>query len=453
MNQSFPDLRTYIDRLRSSGPDHLLEISEPVPLDFTSTAVTMQLQKQGRTPAVLFQDVKGHSIPIVANLFATREHIAWGIGTQPENLFTHIGEAFDHLIPAKRMESAPVQEIVWEGDKADLGLLPIPRHFTEDAGRYVTAGMVAARDPDTGISNLAYARLQLRGPRLMGASIHSRQHLWDYHRRAEASGKDLAVAVVIGAHPAVMLAAAAKMAIEEDEYDLAGALIGRPLEVCQARTVNVDVPATAEIVIEGRFLATERGPEGPFGEFTGYASQRSSNNVFEVSAITMRHNPIFVDIIPGNSSEHIALGHIAYEAWLDKRMREALPFFIDFHYPASAIHFHAYVRINKTAEGQPQQAAQLLFGLDPNTKLVVVVDEDIDPADEGEVLWTLATHVQADRRVSVLPNTIVSRLDPSSVDGLGAKMLIDATRPSGWEAKRITIPVEAEKQARKLLAL
>ena len=145
-----------------------------------------------------------------------------------------LGDALDHLVPAEVLPdgaTAPVHEVVWEGAEADLSRLPIPRHFEQDAGPYITAGMMAARDPDTGVGNLAYVRLQVTGPRRLGASLHSRQHTWDYLRRAEKRGQDLPVAIVIGAHPAVMLAGAAKMGIGEDEYDLAGALLGQPLQV------------------------------------------------------------------------------------------------------------------------------------------------------------------------------------------------------------------------------
>ena len=139
--------------------------------------------------------------------------------------------------------------------------------------------------------------------------------------------------MVIGAHPAVMLAGAAKLGIGEDEYDLAGALLGQSLPICRCKTVDVMVPAHAEIVIEGRLLANVHETEGPFGEYTGYVTGRSTHNVLEVTAITMRRDAIFVDIVPGNSTEHLSLGRVCKEAWVHKRMREALPFFVDFHYP------------------------------------------------------------------------------------------------------------------------
>lgn len=447
-----PDLRTFLENLRCRFPQQLLVVDEPVPVDYTSTALALELEKRGQYPVLLFEHLAGSSMRMVANLFASREVLAFSVGTSPEHFNTHLGKALSHLLPSCHVETGPVHEVVWEGEAADLTRLPVPVHFSGDAGPYITAGMVAARDPDTGAGNLAYARLQVKGPRRMGASLHSRQHLWEYHRRAALAGRDLPVAVVIGAHPAVMVAAAAKMGIEEDEYDLAGALLQQPFELVRARTVDVDVPANAEIVIEGYLLAAENEIEGPFGEYTGYMTGRSTNNVLQVTAITMRRDPIFVDIIPGNSTEHLTLGRASKEAWVYTRMREALPFFMDFHYPASGTHFHCYLRIDKTAEGQARQAAELLMGLDHYVKLVIVVDKDIDPTREPDVLWAMATRMQADRDVGILSGLMCNQLDPSSQNGVGAKMIVDATRPLEDNFKRVTLPPDVEQNARDLLS-
>lgn len=447
-----PDLRSFLADVQRDLPAQFRAIADEVPLDYTSTALTLALERQGRRPILFFDRIAGERGRLVANLFGSRDVMALALGVQTDTVIDRLGEKLDHLLPSCPAPSGPVQEVVWQGEEADLGRLPIPRHFIQDAGPYITAGMMASRDPDTGIGNLAYVRLQVKGPRKLGASLHSRQHTWDYLRRAEQRGQDLPVAVVIGAHPAVMLAAAAKLGIDQDEYDLAGALLGRPLPVCRCQTVDVSVPANAEIVIEGRLLANVHETEGPFGEYTGYVTGRSTHNVLEVSAITMRRDPIFVDIVPGNSTEHLSLGRVAKEAWLQRRMREALPFFVDFHFPSSGTHFHCFVRIEKTAEGQAQQAAQLLVGLDHYVKLVVVVDKDIDPADESAVMWAMATRMQADRDLTILPHTICNRLDPSSDDGLGAKLLIDATRPRGFEAQPVRLPAEAVQFAEALLA-
>ncbi len=457
-----PDLRSFIDDLAANAPAHLFAVAGEVPLDYTSTALTLALEKQGRAPAVVLNRLVGREGRLVANLFGSRELMARGIDATPGTFLTVLGDALDHLIPAEIVPdgalagapagaNAPVHEVVWQGADVDLQRLPIPRHFEQDAGPYITAGMIAARDPDTGVNNLAYVRLQVQGPRRLGASLHSRQHTWDYLRRAEKRGQDLPVAIVIGAHPAVMLAGAAKMGIGEDEYDLAGALLGQPLQLVRGCTVDVMVPASAEIVIEGKLLANTHETEGPFGEYTGYVTGRSTHNVIEVTAITMRHDAIFVDVIPGNSAEHLILGRAAKEAWVHKRMAEALPFFVDFHYPSSGTHFHCFVRIDKSAEGQAQQAAQLIVGLDHYIKLVIVVDRDVDPADEAAVMWAMATRMQADRDVTILAHCMCNKLDPSSADGVGAKLLIDATRKPGFEAEPVHLPDDARVLAAQLV--
>jgi UbiD family decarboxylase len=446
-----PDLRSFLNDIRNRFPDDLLIFPDEVRTDYTSTALVMALEKQGRQPVVWLDRICGSQMSMVANLFASRKIMAHAIGAEEVGFNARLGSCLDALIPAVRVPTGPVQEVVWEGEEADLTRLPIPRHFAGDAGAYITAGMTAARDPDTGIGNLSYIRLQVKGPRQMGASLHSRQHLWDYLRRAELAGKDLPVAVVIGGHPAVMIAAAAKMGIDQDEYDLAGALLDEPLEVCRARTVDVDVPVNAEIVIEGHLLGGKYEPEGPFAEYTGYMTDRSTKNILIVSAITMRKDPIFVDLIPGNSTEHLTLGRASKEAWVFKRMKEALPFFIDFYYPSSGTHYHCYLRIEKSAEGQAKQAAILLMGLDPYVKLAIVVDRDIDPTNEADVMWAMATRTQADRDVDILSKVLCNPLDPSSVNGMSAKMIVDATMPLGATAKRISLSPEAEAYADKLL--
>ncbi len=449
-----PDLRSFLDRLSADLSASIFAVADEVPLDYTSTALTLALAKQGRAPVVLLNKLAGREGRVAANFFGSRDLMARSIGATPDTFLNVLGGALDNLLPAEVLPgdaAAPVHEVVWEGAEADLSRLPIPRHFEQDAGPYITAGMIAARDPDTGVGNLAYVRLQVTGPRRLGASLHSRQHTWDYLRRAEMRGQDLPVAIVIGAHPAVMLAGAAKMGIGEDEYDLAGALLGQPLQLVRGCTVDVMVPATAEIVIEGKLLANVHENEGPFGEYTGYVTGRSTHNVVEVSAITMRRDAILVDIVPGNSAEHLILGRAAKEAWVHKRMREALPFFVDFHYPSSGTHFPCFVRIDKSAEGQAQQAGQLLVGLDHYVKLVVVVDRDIDPSDEAAVMWAMATRMQADRDATILTRCMCNKLDPSSDDGLGAKLLIDATRKPGFEAQPVRLPESAQILAGELL--
>jgi UbiD family decarboxylase len=270
--------------------------------------------------------------------------------------------------------------------------------------------------------------------------------------RREARGENLEVAVVIGAHPAIYLAAGAKVAMEVDEYDLAGALLGQPVDLVRCRTIDVEVPAEAEIVLEGEILANVHEAEGPFGEYTGYSTSRSTQNVFVVKALTRRAKPLYLDLIPGYSTEHLLLARVAKEAHVFERLKEMVPTLRALNYPKSGTHFHAYLSMKKTAEGQARHALMLLFGLDPYVKLAVALDEDIDVFNEQEVLWALATRFQADTDMFVVPKVFCNRLDPSSVDGMSAKLGLDATAPLSWDVERTTLPAEAVEAARALIA-
>jgi UbiD family decarboxylase len=340
-----------------------------------------------------------------------------------------------------------VHDVVVQGDQVDAGTLPISRHFEQDAGRYIGSGILVCKDPDTGVRNLSYQRLQLKGPNRFGASLHSRGHIWEHLQRCAARGRNLEVAVVIGVHPAINLAAGAKVASEVDELDVAGALLGRPVELLKCKTIDVEVPAEAELVLEGEILADVHEDEGPYGEYTGYSTERSTRNVFVVNAITSRDKPIFHDIIPGYSAEHLLLGRAAKEAHVHMRLKEMVPTLKALNFPKSGTHFHAYMSMKKLAEGQPRHALMLLLGLDPYLKLVVAVDEDVNVFDEEEVLWAIATRFQADTDMFMVPNVFCNRLDPSSRDGMSAKLALDATAPLEWDVERAVVPRDAVRRA------
>ncbi len=443
-------LRTFLDQLPES---EFLRLHAPVNLDYVPTALVLELEKRQRFPVLSIERPEGFDMPVIANLFADRGRIARMAGVDSPAQFNAAWlKAEENLLPPQIIPAGPVQEVVLTGDQVDAGQLPISRHFRLDAGRYIGSGILVCKDPDTGVRNLSYQRQQLKGPNRFGASLHSRGHIWDHLRRAEARGHNLEVAIVIGAHPAIYLAAAAKGAMEVDEYDIAGALLGEPLELVKCQTIDVEVPAEAEIVLEGELLANVHEPEGPYGEYTGYSTSRSTNNVFVVKAITRRAHPIFLDLIPGNSTEHLLLGRVAKEAHVFHRLQEVVPGLRAMNYPKSGTHFHAYFSIAKTAEGQARQALMLAFGLDPYLKLAVCVDEDIDVYNEAEVLWALATRFQADTDMFVVPKVLCNRLDPSAADGMSAKLGLDATRPLEWDAERISLPPEAVAAAAAALS-
>lgn len=441
-------LRTFLDELPES---EVLRVEEEIDLDYRPTALVLALEKQKRFPVVRFERPKGFDVPVVANIFSDRDRIARIAGVAPGEFNAAWTRALERPIRPDIVASGPVHECVALDNACDAGALPLSRHFEQDAGRYIGSGILVCKDPDTGVRNLSFQRMQLKAPNRFGASLHSRGHIWDYLQRASARGKNLEVAVVIGAHPAIYLAAAAKAAIDVDEFDIAGALLGRPVELVKCKTIDVEVPAHAEYVIEGEILHDRHEDEGPYGEYTGYSTSRSTRNVFVVKAITRRTKPIFLDIIPGYSMEHLLLGRSAKEAHVFHRLKEMVPTLKAINYPKSGTHFHAYLSFKKTAEGQARHALMLLMGLDNYVKLAIAVDDDVDVFSEDEVLWAVATRFQADTGLFVVPKVFCNRLDPSSIDGMSAKLAIDATAPLQWDVTRTSLPPEAVAWADAIL--
>jgi len=398
--------------------------------------------------------VRGSRFPVVTNLFADRRRYARALGVGPESLAEEWVARGERRIPPVLRATGPIRDVVVTGDQVDLGALPIIRHFSEDGGPYITNGIVVARDPDTGVRNASFHRMQARGRTRLGTSLHSRRHLWDYQRRAEERGQALEVAVVVGAHPLFHFGSGLwKGPIDVDEYEVAGGFLGEPLEIVPGVTVPVEAPAEAEIVLEGRILAGVREPEGPFAEFTGYASERSTQHVLEVSAILHRRDAIYQDVVGGISAEHTTLLAVGQEARLLKVLRGHYPSVRAVSYPQSGTcRLHCYVSMKPSAEGQAKNLALLALGEDLALKLVVVVDDDVDVYREQEVLWAVATRMQADRDLCVIPNAMGAILDPSTRDGATAKVIVDATRPIGGFPRRHTLPPDAIARAAQMIA-
>jgi 2,5-furandicarboxylate decarboxylase 1 len=203
-----PSLRTFLAELPE---DEVFHISDPLELDFLPTALVFELEKRRRTPVVIIDRPKGFDVPVVANLFASRDRIARMVGAPPGGFNEVWVRALANLMPPTVVSRGPVHEVVVQGNEVDAGTLPISRHFEKDAGRYIGSGILICKDPDTGVRNLSYQRLQLKGPNRFGASLHSRGHIWDHLLRCEARGRNLEVAVVMGVHPTINLAAGAKV--------------------------------------------------------------------------------------------------------------------------------------------------------------------------------------------------------------------------------------------------
>ncbi|QHA00987.1 UbiD family decarboxylase [Dehalobacter restrictus] len=448
------DLRDFLKQLERDG--EVKHVTEEVKRAYEISTLVMELEKEHRYPVMVFDKVENSAFPVVTSILSTRERFGKGLGVEASKVSETYAERIKKRIEeVKVINNPPFAEHCITGDDIDLYKLPIPTHFPIDAGPYVTSGLCVAKDPVSGVETLGFHRMQLKNKNTLGISLHSRQRLWEYFRRSEEKGESLEAAIVIGVHPNIALGSMALVPYDQGKYGAIAGLFGEPLEVAPCTTVNLQVPAYAEIVLEGEILADVREQEGPFAEFTNYACYRSTENVFKVKAIRYRQNAFYHDLTPGMSSEHITVVAIQREGDVLNALHQTLPNIKAVHAPFSACGlFHCYISIKKIAEGQPMQAIYAAFAVDHNIKMVIVVDEDVDVFNEEEVLWALATRLQADKGVSILPQHLGMgvTLDPST-DELSrtSKMGIDATKPLSGFAPKIEMNDDVKKAVQRLL--
>ena len=441
-------LRDWLDFL--AARDRLAVIKPNVGLRFELAAVAKRLD--GRR-ATFFPHPDGHSIPVVSGLISDRRWMADAMGVEPSAVITRFQQAALDPVPWRETTKAPIQEVIHR--QVDLArLLPLPTHNEHDAGPYVTAGLLITRNPRTGKQNVSIHRCQLTGPNRLGVLLLPR-HAHIFFDMAEASERPLEAAIVIGVDPLTLLASQAIAPLDTDELEIAGALHARPLPVVKCITSELRVPAEGEIVIEGRFLPRQRELEGPFGEFPQYYGERAERHVMEIDTVTRRQDAIFHTIV-GGGLEHLLLGAIPREATLLAHLQRSFPNVRDVHLSQGGVcRYHLYVQIRKRQEGEAKNIMLGAFAGHYDVKHVIVVDEDVDIHNADEVEWAVATRFQADRDLVIVAESQGSKLDPSTRDGVGAKMGFDATKPlaaSEMTFKRIRIPGEEAVDVEALLA-
>ena len=446
------DFQSYLAQYRAEHADDVLVIDEPVSSDQDITAVVAALARAGRHPLTFFERVEGISTPVATNVFASRERIARLFGVVPEGLHEAYQARARNLLAPRGVPSGPVCDVVQE-DGLDLRTLPLLKHFESDRAPYITNAILIAEHPDTGAGNMSYHRSMLHSPTEIATSLHSRGDLWRLLQLAIERGRPLPVAMVIGAHPLFMLAGSARVPFGTDERHVAGGLLGAPLDVVRTPRHGIAVPASAEIVLEGVIDPAARVEEGPFGEFTGYSSDRSTNNLLRVQTVMRRQSPILVDIVGGNSAEHLNLARIPREAEMVEKLKQRFPSVTALHYPNSGTHFHAYVALKQMRPGEARQVMLGLLGWDPYLKTVIAVDPDVDVTRDEEVLWALATHFQPHRDVLIIDGLPGSALDPSA-SGVGttSRMGLDATRGADFHGVRAQLSERAVRRAAEILA-
>jgi 2,5-furandicarboxylate decarboxylase 1 len=449
------DLRYFLEKLQTIGSGELAVVEKEVDPKYELSGVLRKLQAEGRYPAVLFERVRGTKMKTISNLFASRKRLAIALETSEDRLLETYMVREENRISPKKVSSGPVKEKILTGDQVNLDILPQIVHCEKDAGPYITAGVMITRDPQTGAYDTGIFRMQFKGKNRFGVLFGDYSKPARLIRMNEANNEPTECAVFIGHHPACILASQTKVPYGVDEYEVMSGLLGEPVEIIHCETVDLEVPAWSEIVLEGEILPNVREPEAPFGEYTWYYGQERASHVMIVKAMTYREDAIFHDIFSAHP-DHNMTAVVQREAVLYKRVKMLVPSVTAVRLPISGACRHiAYVSIKKEFDGQGKLAALAALAADPLSKLVIVVDDDIDISNESEVLWAVATRVQADRAIFMVPEAYVSELDPSSYsihgrnvkDSLNTKWAIDATKPVGLPfEERADVPLEIWKK-------
>ena len=439
-------LREWLDVLKEDGV--LKHVTKEVSLEHELAAVG---KKACGKYALLFEKPAGeflphhNQIPVVTGICSNRAMFAKAMGVTVEGMSKAFSDAQANPISPVVVtnDEAPVKQVVTKS--VNLYDLPIPVHHEKDSGQYITAGVVVAKDAVTGQRNVSIHRLQVSDPNHLGVLLLPR-HLMALQRAAEKAGHPLDVAICIGLDPITLLSSQAIAALGFDEFGIAGALYGEPMKLVKGETVDVEYPANAEIVLEGRILPHVRQPEGPFGEYPKYYGPRKDREVIELTCMCTRKDPIYQTIVPA-TDEHTMLGAVAREGGILQMVQHAVPTAKAVHLtPGGTGRYHLVIQIDKKNAGEAKNAIFAAMASSQEIKHVVVVDTDVDIFDPVDVNWAIATRCQADRDVFIVSGACGNKLDPSTDDGLSAKMGIDATVPmkeKGTERfQRIRIPGE-----------
>lgn len=429
------DLRSFLQELEATVDHAIVRVPRRVTLKHELASVVKLLEKKGN-PVVVFEDVDGLGIPVVSGLFATKQRISLSLGTTPNHAVEAFLDRIGRSIEPIDVDGAPIHDQKSVGDDVDLARLPIPVHVPKEAGPYLTAAVCLVRDPESGAHNAGIYRTMVHSKNRVTISVDPGHDLGKVIEWGRNNAVDVDCAMVIGYHPTLAVASQAKTPIHVDAFALTGSLLGRPVLTTRGVTVNIDVPANAEIVLEGKILCTEREREGPFGEFSYYyGSSRAA--VCEITAITQRHAPLFLDIHSTHPDHRCLWIFPAREARLLELLRAAISGVKAVHIPLDGAGMVAYISLVKQHDGDARRALMMALSSDIFIKHAVVFDPDIDIFDPGQVLWALAVRFQADSDMMVIPGargfaedpSSYSRIDRHAQKGLTTKSGLDTTSP------------------------
>jgi 4-hydroxy-3-polyprenylbenzoate decarboxylase len=453
----FRDIAAFIAEL--DRRKELARVTESLSPDLEIAALVDRVSKSpGGGPALVVERPAGFDIPVAANLYGSMARICLALGVSTlDDLSREIDELTTPPMPKgfmdalklmplvnrltdlmpKTVKDAPCQEVV--SNDAGLDELPILKTWPDDGGPFITLPLVFTRDPETGMRNIGVYRMQVYDRRSTG--MHWQRHKGgaQHHRVAEKLGKRLDVAVALGADPVLTYCATAPMPEGLDELMLAGVIGKERVELVKCRTVDLEVPANAQIVLEGYVEPGERRREGPFGDHTGFYSSPADFPVFHLTCVTRRAKPVYVTTVVGiPPMEDFYLGRASERIFLPL-IRKTVPEIVDMHFPAAGI-FHniVFVSIDKRYPGHARKIMSAFWGLGQLmfSKCIVVVDKDVDVQDEAEVAWIAGTHVDPSRDIAIVQGPVDDLDEAAIAPAFGGKMGIDATRK--WPAEGYT---------------
>jgi 2,5-furandicarboxylate decarboxylase 1 len=419
------NLRDYIKVLGKNG--QLARVEKSVSLDHELANVAAAIQRQGRG-ASLFENPAASNWSIFAGAVGSPELAALALGCDLAAVTAKMEHALE---PANALQPIVVEEAAWKanqilGAEVNLHEIPIPTHGAHDGGPFITGGITRAMDPISRRGNCSYNRMQVLGPHTLGFNVNEWRHVMQFFKYHETKGEPLEIAVAIGVDPAISIAAGARY--DDDELCIAGAIRGEAVPVAKGVTVDVLIPAEAEISIEGHLVPNERRKEGPLAEFHGYYGELWESPVFEVTAVCYRDNPIFQTIIPGHD-EHIYIGNVLpREPLLLRFVKHVSENVTGLHIPPYGNGFSAIVAADKTNPGEPKNIALAAMTAHVNIKKVIVVDSDVNIYDPADVLWALTNRVDWGQDVFYVPSAQGHEMDPTAdARGVHTKIGIDAT--------------------------
>jgi 4-hydroxy-3-polyprenylbenzoate decarboxylase/2,5-furandicarboxylate decarboxylase 1 len=437
----FEDFRAFLTALREHG--ELVEVERPVALDLE---VAKALRKSASVggPALLFRN-NGSRFPLVAGVYNSRAKALIALQSSEQEVFGRILEGLGRRIAPVMVSDAPVHENVVTGDAIDLAALPVPKYSPDDGGPYITPGIVVSRDPESGVPDIGHYRFEIIDRRTLSFNALPLHRLGKHIAKARKMGRtSYRAALVVGVDPILAYAAPIQVPEDTNDFEVAGGLRGAPIELVRAKTVEVDVPARAEFVIEFEADLEQTVMEGPLGEYTGYYGPAAAAPVARVLAITHRHDAIFQGLLTGMPpTENHILKQMSYEASFLTMMRRQFPTIEKVAIPSSGgVSFRVVMAMTPRFAGEARSAMLAAIGSTIRPKLVIVVNPDIDVHDSAQVEWATAFRVQPARDVVVVDGLPAGPLDPSTDEKVpadrrtGSALGIDATFPYGTVVRR-----------------